>query len=158
METSIMSYSDLYKQLIDQAPDAIIFADKEGLIRVWNGAAERIFGFLPAEAMGASLDIIIPESFRAAHWQGFQRAIKEKTEKYAGKVLPTKAIRADGSQIYVELSFSLFFNANKMVIGAVAHAREITERFNKEKMLKKRLQELEKGLTASICKEASQMP
>ncbi len=57
--------------LIREAPDAIIFADAEGKIRFWNRGAERIFGFAEAEALGQSLDIIIPDNLRARHWESF---------------------------------------------------------------------------------------
>src|SRR4030095_4250400 len=65
METPV----DLHA-LVHAAGDAIIVADVEGLIVLWNPAAERLFGFTAAEAVGHSLDLIIPERFRARHWRG----------------------------------------------------------------------------------------
>jgi nitrogen fixation/metabolism regulation signal transduction histidine kinase len=53
--------------IVEQAWEAVIFADRAGLIRIWNRGAEALFG----EAIGASLDIIVPEKFRSAHWSGF---------------------------------------------------------------------------------------
>ena len=114
--------------LVEQAPDAIIFAGRDGVIRVWNAAAERIFGFTAADATGEDLNIIIPEGLRDAHWQGYDRALAAGDTKYRGQSLPTKALRADGSQIYVELSFAIVHGRDGAVIGALAQAH-ITERF-----------------------------
>jgi PAS domain S-box-containing protein len=150
MNTDTTRLSNLSELLVEQSPDGVVFADKTGIIRVWNTAAERIFGFAAGDAIGANLDIIIPERFRDAHWRGFERAITERATKYAGKSMPTRAIRSDGTQIYVELSFSIIVDANGDVLGALAHARDITERFEKERADRKRLQELEKILDSKI--------
>jgi PAS domain S-box-containing protein len=129
--------------LVEQAPDAVIFADREGVVRVWNAAAERVFGFAASEAIGRELNIIIPESLRDAHWTGYDRALAAGDTKYRGQSLPTKALRADGSTIYVELSFAIVRDRDGAVIGALAHARDITERFERDRQLRRRLRELE---------------
>ena len=129
--------------LIAQAPDGIIFADADGNVAFWNEAAARIFGHTPAEAMGQNLDMIIPEKFRDAHWRGFEHAMDSGETKYGGKALATKALHRDGSEIYVELSFSIVRNAEDAAIGALAHARDITERFNADREMRRRLRELE---------------
>jgi PAS domain S-box-containing protein len=129
--------------LVHQAPDAIIFADLEGVIRTWNAAAERIFGHAAAEALGQNLDIIIPEQLREAHWTGYDRALAAGDTKYKGQSLPTKAVKADGSQFYVELSFAIIHGPDGAVIGALAHARDITERFERDRTMRRRLRELE---------------
>src|SRR4051794_38485206 len=98
--------------LVEQSPDAMIFADREGVIRVWNAAAERIFGHSPAAAIGQSLDIIVPDRFRDAHWTGFRRALLDGATKYAGQSLPTRSMRADGESFYVELSFAIIHDAD----------------------------------------------
>jgi PAS domain S-box-containing protein len=129
--------------LVHQAPDAMIYADLDGLIRVWNPAAERIFGHSATAAIGQNLDIIIPEPLRAAHWKGYDRALAAGDTKYRGQSLPTKALKADGSQFYVELSFSIIHGGDGEVIGALAHARDITERFERDRARRRRLRELE---------------
>lgn len=134
--------------LVDQAPDAMIFADRDGVICVWNPAAERIFGFTAEAAIGRDLNIIIPEGLRDAHWQGYDRALAAGDTKYRGQALPTKAIKADGSQIYVELSFAIVHAANGDVIGAMAQARDITERFERDRATRRRLRELEQASTS----------
>ena len=134
--------------IIRQAADAVIFADTDGVIRRWNEAATRIFGYSGAQALGQSLDIIIPEKLRAAHWAGYQAAIAATSTKYAGQSLPTKAIRSDGSEMYVELSFSIISDNTGAALGALAIARDITARFAEERKLRQRLAEFEKGKPA----------
>lgn len=117
MNADAAKFSHLHELLIEQSPDAIIFADSTGIIRIWNSAGERIFGFTKSEALGANINIIIPERLRDAHWRGFARALAERTTKYAGQALPTKAIRSDGTQIYVEFSFAIVIDAKGDVLG-----------------------------------------
>jgi PAS domain S-box-containing protein len=129
--------------LVGQAPDALIFADLAGIIRTWNPAAERIFGHSAESAIGRSLDIIIPESLREAHWAGYRRALAAGDTKYRGQALPTKSMRADGTPIYVELSFAIVRDGAGGVAGAMAQARDITERFERDRAMRRRLRELE---------------
>ena len=129
--------------LVDQAPDAMIFAGRDGVIQVWNAAAERIFGFAAADAIGKDLNIIIPESLQDAHWKGYDRALAAGDTKYRGQALPTKARKADGSEFYVELSFAIVRDAGGNVAGAMAHARDITERWERDRTMRRRLRELE---------------
>lgn len=140
-----MTDPDLFEQLFLQAPDAIVFADTDGVIRRWNPAAERIFGHTAGDAVGQSLDIIIPERFREAHWRGYQRALAEGKTKYAGESLPTRSVRKDGETVYVELTFAIIHDANDGVIGALAHARDISERWEREREQRRRLKELEEA-------------
>ena len=142
MTADDFNLDDIAGPLVEQLPDALIFADGEGTIHVWNAAAERLFGFTRAEALGANLDIIIPERFREAHWRGFERALADKKTKYVGKSLPTRSHKKDGTDIVIEMSFAIIV-AGGFAIGALATARDITERFEKERADRKRLQELE---------------
>ena len=125
--------SNLAETLIEQSPDAMVFVNTAGIIRVWNSAAERIFGFSQSATLGASVNIIIPERFREAHWQGFRRAIAERSTKYQGQVLSTRSVRSDGTRIYVELSFAVILDAEGEVLGVLAHGRDITKRFEQER-------------------------
>lgn len=137
--------SQLHTALLDQGPDAVIFAGKDGLISYWNDAAERIFGHSVAAAMGQTLDIIIPEQYREAHWTGFDRALADGDTKYRGQSLATRSVRADGEKIYVELSFGIIKDAAGAAIGAIATARDITERFAADREMRRKLRELEKA-------------
>ncbi|HEY2863547.1 MAG TPA: PAS domain S-box protein [Casimicrobiaceae bacterium] len=129
--------------IVDQAPDAVIFADRDGSIRVWNRGAERIFGYSAAEALGASLDLIVPERFRRAHWEGFRRAIETGATKYADRVLTTRSARRDGSKLYVDLSFGLVRDDAGSILGALAIGRDTTARYLADAALRSRLATLE---------------
>src|SRR3990170_7865386 len=120
--------TDLARLLHEQAPDAIIFADRDGLIRQWNAAAEAIFGFTKDEATGQSLDLIIPEEFRSAHWAAYEGALATGETKYKGRSLPTRGAKKDGATIYVELSFAIIRDPAGTVLGALAQARDNTPR------------------------------
>jgi PAS domain S-box-containing protein len=138
-----MDANELARLLIDQAPDAVIYADRLGIIREWNPAATTMFGFTAEEAVGQSLDIIVPERFREAHWRGYERALNEGRTKYSAQALPTRSARKDGSTIYVELTFAIIHDGNASVIGALAHARDISERWEREREQRRRLQVVE---------------
>ena len=139
--------ADLAEGLVEQAPDALIFADRGGIIRVWNSAAEFIFGHAADEAIGQSLDIIIPERFRAAHWAGYDRALASGTTKYQRQAMPTRSVRKDGTTIYVELTFAIVKDDAGVVVGATAQARDITERWTREREQRARQHEPEQGVT-----------
>lgn len=140
--------SHLFHAIVVEAPDAIIFADRLGAIRVWNGSAEALFGYCAAEVLGGSLDLIIPERFRRAHWEGFHQAIDAGRTKHGRRVLTTRSMHKDGSTLYVDLSFSLVRNADGTVAGAMAVARDCSERYRSERALRARLAELEKSGSA----------
>lgn len=135
--------------LFEQAPDGIIFADREGVIREWNAAAAKIFGYSRDEAIGRSLDLVVPEEFRAAHWRGYDRALVAGRTKYSGTAMPTRSMRRDGSTIYVELTFAIIHGPDGQVIGALAHARDITERWARDREQRQRLRALEQQLGES---------
>lgn len=119
--------------LVAQSADAVVFADRQGRIAVWNAAAERLFGFSANEALGERLDIIIPENLRAAHWRGFDTAIATGRTKHSGKPAATRAVHADGRRLYVEMSFAVIHDGDGAVVGALAQARDITEPFEKQR-------------------------
>ena len=133
----------LARLLIEQAEDGLIFADSEGIIRAWSAGAERIFGFTRDEALGQNLDIIVPERFREAHWRGFDHALAIGATKYAGQLLPTRSVRKDGTTIYIELSFAMIRDDTQAIVGVLAGARDITERFMREREERARLRALE---------------
>lgn len=136
--------------LFEEAPDAIIFADREGIIRAWNGASERTFGHPAVDAVGRSLDLIVPEQFREAHWRGYAGALAAGDTKYRGQALPTRSVRRDGETIYVELTFAIVHDAEGAVIGALAHARDITERWGREREQRRQLRELQDRLSEAV--------
>lgn len=114
---------ELHAALLEQAPDALIYCDLKGTIQLWNAAATEMFGHGAGHALGQSLDIIVPQRFRAAHWAGFHRAVASGTAKYHGQVLTTRAEHADGRKLYVDLSFGLIRDATGTVVGVLSVAR-----------------------------------
>jgi PAS domain S-box-containing protein len=118
----------LFQLIVEQAPDAMIYADCEGVVRIWNLGAETVFGYTAAEILGKGMDVIIPERFRRAHWEGFRKAFETGQTKYKGRVLTTRAVHKDGSKRYVDLSFSMVKDRAGIVIGVLAIARDCTER------------------------------
>lgn len=134
---------DLHQAIVEQSPDAMIFADRDGEIRLWNHAAQALFGFAASEVLGKSLDVIIPERLRGAHWAGFRKAIATGEAKYAGRVLTTRSAHKDGRRLYVDLSFALLRDERGAITGALAIGRDCTERYVSDSALRKRLAELE---------------
>ena len=136
--------------LVAQSPDAIILSDTQGNIRVWNAAAERIFGHRADEVQGQSLDVIIPERLRAAHWAAFEISVQTGREKYAGRVLTTRSMHKDGSKLYVDLAFGLIRDSSGAVTGVIATARDCTARYEEERALRARVAELDAQKGGSV--------
>ena len=113
-----------FESIVAQAPVALNGADRQGAIVAWNRASEVKFGSTAAEALGQSLDLIIPEHLRAAHWAGFDKSLASGTTKYAGRVMTTRATHKDGRKVYVDFSFELLKEADGTVVGAIAVGRE----------------------------------
>ena len=128
------------RRLLDEAPDAIVISDPEGIIRFWNPGAVRIFGFTSQEALGRSLDIIIPVALRERHWQGYTQTIRTGQTRYgAGDVLAVPALRKDGMRISVEFSIIPFRDAAGRIAGMGAVLRDVTKRFEELKALRKQV-------------------
>ncbi len=125
--------SPLAERVLACMMEAVIHADRQGLIELWNPAAETMFGFSTAEAIGQSLDIIIPERLREAHWRGFHAAIASGRTRLNGRPTVTRALHKSGATLYVEMSFAMVCATSGEVIGSVAVARDATERVQREK-------------------------
>ncbi len=119
----------LADSILDQAGDAVIYADHTGTIRRWNRAATALFGYSATEALGQSLELIVPEHLRAAHWHGFDAAMASGRLTLAGRPTLTRAMPKSGARLYIEMTFALVKNdAGDAVFGAVAVARDATAR------------------------------
>ena len=125
--------SPLAERVLACMMEAVIHADRQGLIALWNPAAEAMFGFSNAEAIGQSLDIIIPERLREAHWRRFHTAIASGRTRLNGRPTVTRALHKSGATLYVEMSFAMVCATSGEVIGSVAVARDATERVQREK-------------------------
>jgi PAS domain S-box-containing protein len=119
--------------IIEQTTDALVYSDREGNIARWNAAAQALFGFAASEAIGQSLDLIIPEHLRAAHWRGFHQAVATGGTRLAGRPSLTRAVHKSGARLYVEMTFALVKDGSGTVVGSVAMARDVTERMEKER-------------------------
>jgi PAS domain S-box-containing protein len=124
----------LGESIVEQMADAAIYTDRSGTIRRWNQAAASLFGYSATEATGQNLDLIIPEHLRARHWRGFEAAMANGVVSLQGRPTLTRATHKTGSKLYVEMTFALVKDdIDGQVIGAVAVARDATERFEKER-------------------------
>jgi PAS domain S-box-containing protein len=128
--------------LVRETSDAIILSDKDGAIQFWNKGAERMFGFTSGEAIGQSLDIIIPENLRKSHWSGYEKTMETGKSKYAaGELLSVPAIRKDGERISVQFSILGIPDTSGGFEGVAAIMRDVTKDFDRQKALKKSLAE-----------------
>jgi PAS domain S-box-containing protein len=134
---------EFYRQIIEQAPDAVLFADREGLIRLWNRGAELIFGYSASEALGQSLDLIIPERLRGRHWDGYHRVMATGESRYGTDLLSVPALHKDGRQLSCAFSIVMLKDEQGKPIGVASIMRDNTAAFEKERALKKQLAELE---------------
>lgn len=134
----------LYRQIVDGSPDAVVFGDAEGRIRLWNAGATAIFGFTPEEAVGKSMDIIIPERLRGRHWEGYNKVMITGVSRYgAGDLLAVPAVTKDGRTISIEFTIQMLKGPAGEILGPVATIRDVTKRFQREKETARRLKELE---------------
>lgn len=132
------------EQLLNEAPDAILVSDREGIIRFWNRGAELIFGHTAAEAIGQSLNLIIPENLQSRHWEGYWRVMKSGETKYKTGLLSSPGLRKDGSRVSLEFSMILLHDENGELSGCGTIMRDVSERWLREKALKERLAACEK--------------
>jgi PAS domain S-box-containing protein len=131
--------------ILSARSDAIVAADKEGTIVFWNPAAERIFGYSAAEAVGQSLDIIIPMRLRKRHWDGYSQAMQSRESRYGhGDVLAVPGIRKDGQQVSLEFTITPLRGGAQELVGLVAIMRDVTKRFEETKELKRKLASMTK--------------
>jgi PAS domain S-box-containing protein len=137
-------------KLANEMPDAVIYADGEGRILFWNRGAERIFGYGEGEALGQSLDIIIPENLRQRHWAGFDETLRTGATRYGNNdVLAVPAVRRDGARISVEFTVLPFRDDAGGIVGIAASLRDVTKRFEEMKELRKELSSLKGKAGAS---------
>jgi PAS domain S-box-containing protein len=137
--------NDLWRVIVEKAPDAILFADHEGLIRLWNEGAERIFGVSREAALGCSLDLIIPEKLRRRHWDGYYRVMAGGQSRYGTELLRVPALKGDGGQFSSEFSIVMVRDDAGKALGVAAILRDVSAQWQRERELKARLEELSRG-------------
>jgi len=137
-----------YEQLVSVIGDAIIISDANGAITLWNPAAERLFGYTEEEAMGKSLDLIIPERLRGRHWEGYDKTMATGITRYGQDLLKVPAVDKDGKALSIAFTVALLKSPEGALTGIVAVIRDETERFKEERALRKRITELEAQVKA----------
>ena len=147
-------HQGLCKEIVENAPDAVIFADRDGIIRLWNAGAVAMFGYSTEEALGKSLDIIIPENLRGRHWEGYHRTMATGETKYGKDLLAVPGIRKDGTRISLEFSIVMLRDEGGQMLGPAAILRDVTARFLKEKQTREKIASLESEVSKRS--EASQ--
>jgi len=146
---SLENQDSICRWIVESTPDAIVFSDQDGIIRMWNAGAEAIFGFRAEEAVGEMLDIIVPEKMRERHWEGYFQVMKTGMTKYGKDLLSVPGIRKDGSRVSLEFSVALIRDEDGVLLGVSAVIRDVTVRWEKEREMKERISALEvqaKGL------------
>jgi len=125
-------------KLTHEGPDAIVYADFGGLIRFWNDSAERIFGYSAKEAIGSSLDLIMPEHLRARHWAAYGETMRTGKTRYGdGDVLAVPALGKGGKPLSIEFTIFPYRDADGSLRGVGAILRDVTKRFEELKALRR---------------------
>lgn len=131
-------------RMLREMPDAVIYSDAKGQICFWNAGATRIFGFSESEALGQSLDIIIPENLRQRHWIGYEHTMRTGQTRYgAGDLLAVPAIRKDGARVSIEFTIVPFRDASGAMAGIAAVLRDVTKRYEEMKDLQRQIRTLQ---------------
>lgn len=137
----------LSRRIVESTGDAVLYAGRDGRILYWNGAAEAIFGWTSAEAVGQSMDLIIPDRLRARHWAGWEKSMATGVTRYSGQdLLAVPAQRKDGKPLSIEFTIQLIRDDAGELVGAAAVVRDVTARWNQDRDLRRRLKELEAQL------------
>ena len=140
----------LEELIVDRTDHAVVAADPEGTIIFWNPAAEAMFGHARADAVGHTLDLIIPERLRDRHWAGYRRVMATGETEYAGRTLAVPALRADGERISVEFTVALLTGTDGRVAAIAAVVRDVTAQWEERRALQRRLAELERAAGARV--------
>ena len=130
-------------QLLNAIGDAIVVTDAAGAIVLWNPAATRIFGFTPDDALGRSLDLIIPQRQRQRHWDGYHKTMETGITRYGSDLLRVPALHKDGRTLSIAFTVALLNGPDGRPQAIAAVIRDETQRFSDERNLRKRLAELE---------------
>lgn len=142
------AHDSVAHRIVNHTQDAVVHADRDGIISLWNTGAEIVFGHPASHALGQSLDLIIPEKQRQRHWEGWQRVMETGETKYGREPLAVPGLRADGSRLSLEFSITMLHDADGRVAGIAAIIRDVTARWEEDRALRRRLAALEKEASA----------
>jgi len=141
--TGTMSEAWLAHAVVAESAEAIVVSDPDGIIRLWNGGATRMFGYSADEAVGRDLDLIIPEKLRDRHSKGYRQTMATGYTRYGDSLLSVPAMHRDGHRLSIEFSVALLRDETGDIVGISAIMREVTERRNAERELRTKIAELE---------------
>lgn len=141
-----MTHDELCRHIVEGTQDAIIFANREGVGQLWNSRAETMFGYRAEEVVGQTLDLIIPEHLRGRHWEGYRKVMATGVTRYGRDLLAVPALRKDGTRISIEFTIVMLRDDTEGVVGTAALIRDVTARWQQEKVLKERLAILEASI------------
>ena len=137
-----ISEAGLGEAILRSEADAVIAADRDGIIHLWNPGAVRLFGYTTEEALGRSLDLIIPARLRARHWAGYRQVMDTGESRYGrGDVLAVPGMRKDGSRISLEFTVTPLRDEDGRMLGIMALMRDVTMRFEELRALRQKLSE-----------------
>lgn len=139
MPNFVPSHEWLCQHIVDESPIAVVYGDAQGVIRLWNAGAEQMFGWSAAEAVGQSMDLMIPEKHRPKHWEGYDKVMKTGVTKYGRDLLAVPALTKDGRRISIEFNIALLRGPDGTVLGAAATIQDVTARWQRDKELRARL-------------------
>ncbi len=143
---STFSHEWLCQRIVEETQVAVIFSDRDGIIRLWNSGAEAMFGYQAEEALGQTLDLIVPERQRSRHWEGYTKVMGTGVTRYGRELLAVPALTKDGKRISIEFSIALLRTPSGELLGATAILQDVTARWQQQKDLKSRLATLEAKL------------
>jgi PAS domain S-box-containing protein len=152
-ESSTISQEWLAQAVVTESAEAIVVTDADGTIRLWNGGAARIFGYSAADALGQSLDLIIPEKLRGRHWKGYEKTMATGITRYGDTLLSVPASHQDGRRLSIEFSVALLRDEAGTIVGISAIMREVSERREADRVLRIRiaaLEQVERTLRARV--------
>lgn len=135
-----------FQALVMSVGDGVMAADAQGLITLWNPACTRMFGFTEAEALGKSLDLIIPQRQQKPHWDGYHKTMSTGKTKYGNDVLRVPAVHKDGHTLSIAFTVSMLYKTDGSVSAIIAVIRDVSAKFAEERELRKRIMELEAQL------------
>jgi PAS domain S-box-containing protein len=144
-----------YQQLVESIGDAVVVCDAAGAIIVWNDAAVRMFGFTREEALGKSLDIIIPERQRQRHWDGYNKSMSTGETRYGNDVLRVPALHRDGRNLSIAFTVAMLYDEARKVTAIVAVVRDETQRWSEERQMRIRLAQLEARIKEEAREDAT---
>jgi PAS domain S-box-containing protein len=148
-ETFTLTDDWLYQHIVEDSRVAVIYGDAAGIMRLWNRGAEDIFGWTAEEALGQSMNLIIPEKHRASHWEGYYRVMKTGVTKYGRNVLAVPALTKLSRRVSIEFNVVLLKAPSGEVVGIAAILQDVTARWERDKALRQRLAAAEAKMQAA---------